>query len=906
MPVSYNDTVKAPGQEQEYTPDMIRELALCQKNRLHFIKEHIKIVTGDYGVVKFGNYMYPFQEHLINDFINYRFTVNLCGRQQGKTVVVGAFALSYAMFESHKTIGIVSNKEASAKSFLARIKYMYEQIPSHLKPGVTKWAEKSVKFDNQCQIMISATSKDSFRSESINLLICDELGFVDPPWKAEEFWKSNYPTISASVTSKIIIISTPNGMFNLFHRLYVGAETGSNTFHRNLYDWRSVPARDDEWAKQEKQNLGKVQFNQEYDCKFLGSSNTIIDAEVLEILPNFCEDPIVYDLNDKLRIYEKPIDGSKYVIGCLPIGEKVTTNNGIKNVQDVTSTDMLYDQYGEPTDIKNIQLYKSVIEKTYTIKPYATLRSTTFTGEHPLLISQSPVMKRVHGGDRYRDFDFTMINAKDVREDDWLKFPNIYKDKIISDDVLNKKWSCYQDTTRQDFIMNSPLHDKDFWWFVGIWLGDGWIQNHNNSWSIHTCHNAKTEQHFAIKIKDIFKKYGRNVNIIDKNRPTIDTVFTSKQLFNFLIDNFNKGAGNKTLPEWVKMLPLEYKTQLIKGYIDSDGSLVNGKSFNIVSISLNLLEGIQDICYSIGVLSSITKLRDAKKAVICNGNVSNCKETYYISFDTYDSYHLAKLIKYDYSHIIKKQRNKRYQYFDKDKNFIYIRIHKITINDYIGDVYNFETNDHTFLSRNITTHNSDIAKGTGQHYSVSQILKIISTNPLKLEQVAVFQDNHTDVYNFSSIIHKLCFYYNNAYLMVENNADGAAVVSQLWWVLENEMLMNSGGKEKDLGIRATKATKPKAVLFMKKLIEDGNLLLKDMNTVTELNDFIDKGNSRYGANNYDDDTVSALYWASYLFLMDMVDDVDFMKGKSQIDEDGWGILGDVEETYIDEDWDVVM
>ena len=283
MPVVYDDYVKAPGQEIEYTPDMIRELNECNKNRLHFIKEYIKIVTGDYGVVKFGDYMFPFQEHLIKDFINHRFTVNLCGRQQGKTTVVGAYVLSYACFESHKTIGIVSNKEASAKSFLARIKYMYEQIPAFLKPGVLRWAEKSVEFDNHCKIMIAATSKDSFRGEPINCLVADELGFVDPPWKAEEFWKSNYPTISASNTSKIIIISTPNGLYNLFHRIYQNSVEGKNTFKNNRFDWTAVPTRTKEWAEQEKKNLGKLQFSQEYGCVFGNTYVTIRDKKSHEI-----------------------------------------------------------------------------------------------------------------------------------------------------------------------------------------------------------------------------------------------------------------------------------------------------------------------------------------------------------------------------------------------------------------------------------------------------------------------------------------------------------------------------------------------------------------------------------------------------------------------------------------------
>jgi len=303
MPIVYDDYVTKPGLEMEYTPEMIQELDRCNKDRMHFIKTHIKIVTGDYGVVNFGDYMFPFQEQLIKDFIEHRFTINLCGRQQGKTTVVGAYVLSYACFESHKTIGIVSNKEDSAKSFLSRVKYMYEQLPAHLKPGVLRWAEKSVEFDNHCKIMIAATSKDSFRGEPINLLVCDELGFVDPPWKAEEFWKSNYPTISASQTSKIIIISTPNGMYNLFHRLYTGAEKGNNTFKHNRYDWTSVPTRTKEWAEQEMKNLGKLAFSQEYGCIFGDTYVTIRDIETGVIRDITIEDLYdeLYSLQDNKR-----------------------------------------------------------------------------------------------------------------------------------------------------------------------------------------------------------------------------------------------------------------------------------------------------------------------------------------------------------------------------------------------------------------------------------------------------------------------------------------------------------------------------------------------------------------------------------------------------------------------------
>lgn len=88
------------------------------------------------------------------------------------TTVVGIYALWYALFHSDKNIGIVSNKETSAKMILGRLKRMYESLPPWMKAGVTKYAEKGIAFDNGTRITISATSPDAFRGESMNLLLC--------------------------------------------------------------------------------------------------------------------------------------------------------------------------------------------------------------------------------------------------------------------------------------------------------------------------------------------------------------------------------------------------------------------------------------------------------------------------------------------------------------------------------------------------------------------------------------------------------------------------------------------------------------------------------------------------------------------------------------------------------------
>ena len=88
---------------------------------------------------------------------------------------------------------------------------------------------------------------------------------------------------------------------------------------------------------------------------------------------------------------------------------------------------------------------------------------------------------------------------------------------------------------------------------------------------------------------------------------------------------------------------------------------------------------------------------------------------------------------------------------------------------------------------------------------------------------------------------------------------------------------------------------------MKKLIEDGCIILHDKNTMSELSAFIEKNNKFYG-DNTTDDLVSALYWASYIINMGILDDDYQLKKKNEDDEeDAWGIIKG-EDGIIQEDW----
>lgn len=87
---------------------------------------------------------------------------------------------------------------------------------------------------------------------------------------AEEFVRSVFPTISSAKkkqNSKILIISTPNGM-NKFYQLWHKAEQGKGDFIPYKIDWKAVPRNtdNDTFYKQQIDVIGEQGFRQEYGC----------------------------------------------------------------------------------------------------------------------------------------------------------------------------------------------------------------------------------------------------------------------------------------------------------------------------------------------------------------------------------------------------------------------------------------------------------------------------------------------------------------------------------------------------------------------------------------------------------------------------------------------------------------
>jgi hypothetical protein len=301
-----NQNLKAAGKSVEFTKEQVEEYLKCAKDPVHFIKEYVRIVSLDEGLVPFS--MYDFQEDMVRKIHDNRFVIAKLPRQTGKSTTVISYLLHYILFTQDVNVAILANKLATARELLHRLKLAYEYLPTWMQQGIVEWNKGSIVLENGSKILASATSSSAVRGGSFNMIFLDEFAFV-PQGVAEEFFSSVYPTITSGQTTKVLIISTPKGL-NMFYRFWNDAINKRNDYVPIEVHWSAVPGRDEKWKEQTIANTSEEQFRGEFECDFIGSAATLVSSSKLKCLTY--EEPLVHN-DEGLSIYEKPKEGRVYV-----------------------------------------------------------------------------------------------------------------------------------------------------------------------------------------------------------------------------------------------------------------------------------------------------------------------------------------------------------------------------------------------------------------------------------------------------------------------------------------------------------------------------------------------------------------------------------------------------------------
>ena len=324
-----NERLKRVGIELSYTEEQVAEILKCTEDPVYFIRTYVKIVNVDHGLVPFD--MWNFQEDMVREFHSNRFCIAKMPRQVGKTTTTVGYMLWCVLFQEEYTVGILANKGQLAQDILGKIQKAYEYLPIWLQQGIITWNKRSLELENGSKIFAYATSAAGVRGGTYNLIFLDEFAFV-PHNMATEFFTSTYPVISSGKTSKVIIVSTPNGL-NLFYKMWKDATEGRSNYKTLEVHWSQVPGRDFVWKEETIRNTSEEQFRQEFETEFIGSTATLISGSKLKTLAY--SNPV--ESQEGLDVFIRPQPGRMY-IACVDPSEGVEQDYSTINVLDVTDS----------------------------------------------------------------------------------------------------------------------------------------------------------------------------------------------------------------------------------------------------------------------------------------------------------------------------------------------------------------------------------------------------------------------------------------------------------------------------------------------------------------------------------------------------------------------------------------
>jgi len=272
-----------------------------------------------------------------------------------------------------------------------------------------------------------------------------------------EFWSSVIPTISSGKKSKILLVSTPNGVGNRFYEIYSGAESGQlKEWKSERIDWWDIPGRDEEWKNIQIELLGSEEkFHQEYGNVFLDDAAAAVGASIIERFKTQKKDPIWVSEDAEYSVFDYPDKNKLYVVG-VDVGEGIGRASSVAQILDVTNLQ----------DIKQVAVYGSA-----KVEPYHFANKLSMIGQSwglpPILIERNncgaQVIDALHHNHNYEKI---VSYSKISEQDKYNKTRNmgvLSHTNIRFDGIQNMRyWVNHLQTVH----INDPLTISEFETFV--------------------------------------------------------------------------------------------------------------------------------------------------------------------------------------------------------------------------------------------------------------------------------------------------------------------------------------------------------------------------------------------------------------------------------------------------------
>lgn len=381
--------------------------------------------------------------------------------------------------------------------------------------------------------------------------------------------------LGSNTGGRALIISTPKGVGNQFHKLWVDAQNKTNEFCAIELPWTVHPEHDETWFKEQASNMSQKAVSQELLC----------------------------------------VAGETRII----------TKGGFKLAKDITVDDFVLTHKGrfKPV-IKTHKRKLSAEESLYTISAPGNRRAQIImTGNHPIL---SQLTTRSEGTFVQEYFQQNQSELK-------LEFNSAssiadHLDKNHKNRVINALFPRFKVGTNKQIIDLAQLHDQTIYldneriryyrqWgdnkrfvdvdydlgrFIGLWIADGYSNPCGKYGLGFAFHRDEYNTHLKF-VDEFMQKYGLRTRPSMMKTSNACRIESHNQYFSALIKQFVGGyyANDKVLHiDRVIEAGIDFVRGLLVGYFQGDGTHKPDKKITAVSCNQQLLYQIRTLLSAIG------------------------------------------------------------------------------------------------------------------------------------------------------------------------------------------------------------------------------------------------------------------------------------------------------------------
>ena len=323
---------------------------------------------------------------------------------------------------------------------------------------------------------------------------------------------------------------------------------------------------------------------------------------------NKCRDEIDKYLSqyDDIFYYYKGLKGvhvSAGIHACFTGDTLITTKDGYKRIDEIEVGDMVLTHNNRYRKVINT-MNRKADDRVNVITRRNKIRTTQ---NHPFLCMDS------EDGEKYW-CEAKDLNGKYIAQHS-INRHNDYTWTGVDIKINQFKTKHVNDLTKDIYL------SKEFMYFVGRFIGDGWVQHHPKRAIITLCCSLNEKQEIIDILSKLKYKYQ-----IQKTRTTYKFTINNRELTEFM-KQFGRGASNKIIPEWIFGIDKSLQKSLIDGYLSADG-YIKGNAINFNSVSRKLIYGMASLSQIVyGNPCSIFVRRKAGQMKI-EERIVNTKESY--------------------------------------------------------------------------------------------------------------------------------------------------------------------------------------------------------------------------------------------------------------------------------------